>query len=210
MNKLTIEELLKLVNNRLFLTKRLLAYKNGDLLSVKDNHLQANITYHGISSNLYFEREKIFSNYGLLTEKACLTRLTDFIVHWLRHCSNRSSFLSASSTKRYLNSKQLIDLVESHLLFLKNSGFILLNHKNFIEWRIDLNNRLEEHLEIKSQFDYMIKTFCLKCEQQSLFTLKLLCRNVIRQSIRSLSDENVKSLELGQSLSDYLLNKIHI
>jgi hypothetical protein len=189
-----------------------LRYKNGDLLSIKDEHLQSKIirqeTYSKFIQNSFIQREQMLLNFGLLTEKACLVRLTDFILHWMSTCSNRSSFISSSTIKRYLTTKEMIDLVESYLFFLIKSGYIQAGH--FKSWRIDLNNRLDKHLEIKNEFDFIIKKICAYHEQCKLFTLKLLCRNAIRQSIRSLSEENLHALELYPSLRDYLLNKIHI
>ena len=151
----------------------------------------------GYSLNIkhpYFIKQQVLVKYDIIPKNVRLYWLNYFISQWIDLCSLNRSYISAASTNRYLTVDELINLSMDYYEHLIKYGY-----SNYSDLTYTLDNiRLIDTRKFDAQKGLKLK----ETNKTNYLNLKLICRNKIRQSLISITDLKLKSLQLPDFLVD--------
>ena len=151
----------------------------------------------GYSLNIkhpYFIKQQVLVKYDIIPKNVRLYWLNYFISQWIDLCSLNRSYISAASTNRYLTVDELINLSMDYYEHLIKYGY-----SNYSDLTYTLDNiRLIDTRKFDAQKGLKLK----ETNKMNYLNLKLICRNKIRQSLISITDLKLKSLQLPDFLVD--------
>jgi hypothetical protein len=166
------------------------------LYSVKID-LESNIK--GYSTKIkhpYFIKQQVLVKYDVIPKNFRLYWLNYFISQWIDLCSLNRSYISAVSTNRYLTVDELINISMDYYEHLIKYGY---SNPSDLTYTLD-NIRLID----TRKFDARKHSKLNESNKKNFLNLKLICRNKIRQSLSSITDLKLKSLQLPDFLVDIL------
>jgi hypothetical protein len=141
----------------------------------------------------YFIKQQVLVKFDIMPKDVRLYWLNYFISQWIDLCSLNRSYISASSTSRYLTADELINLTLDYYEHLVKY--------DYANSTCDLTYTLENIRLIDTRkFDAINNSRSNESIKKNFLNLKLICRNKIRQSLSSITDHKLKSLELPDFL----------
>ena len=219
-----IEKLLMNIGDKKSLYASLHAFDACILLKPNDNNIKNyslqppyNKGYSKHLNNSYFIKQQMLVKYDVIPVEERLDWLTLFLIHWTKTCAVRSStYVSAATIVRYINFDEMTQNIVNYYEYLIKYGFVAGSSLNPVKWWTDLlddssyGKMLMDMMSVEHRNKIEAKLHELHAKYRVLFveplSLKMLCRNRIRSSMRSLSNKSLLNLNLPKHLLNYLLN----